>query len=158
GPPASVYTGGTNPNTAVTDSGGNTWTKIGAFFVATHNSDGEMWYAANAKAVNSVTVQTHNRAVVALEVQEFSGLATASPLDVSSGTSNTSNSASSGPVTPTAATDLAVGFVAGHANTQLINVGAGYTAQGQNNSNAGSSGIASVVTGYAVLTFNSVQT
>ena len=48
---ASVYTGATNPITSVTDSGNNTWTKIGAFLVGGHYSDGEIWYAANANAV-----------------------------------------------------------------------------------------------------------
>jgi hypothetical protein len=144
---ASVYTGTTNPITSVTDSGGNTWTKIGAFVVAGHNSDGEMWYAANAKAVTTVTAHTTNPAVVSMQVQEFSGVATTSPLDVSAGTANTSTSPSAGPVTP-AATDLMVGFVAGHANAQAISVtAAGYTAQGQQTSSAGGSTIASVVTG-----------
>ena len=54
---ASIYAGTTNKITSVIDSGGNTWTQIGAFGVPGHNSDGEMWYAANAKPATTVTVQ-----------------------------------------------------------------------------------------------------
>jgi hypothetical protein len=155
---ASVYTGTSNPISSVTDSTGNTWTRIGAFVMAGHNSDGEMWYSANARAVTRVAVHTTNPAIVSMEVQEFSGVATTSPLDVSAGTSNTSASASSGSVAPTAATDLVVGFVAGHSSAQAISVTApGYTAQGQQTSNGGGSAIASVVTGYRVMTSASSQ-
>ena len=150
---ASVYTGTTNPITSVTDSGGNVWTKIGAFVVAGHNSDGEMWYSANARAATSVAVHTANPAMVSMEVQEFSGVATSSPLDVSTGISNTGTSASSGTMPPMAGTDLVVGFVAGHANGQAINVtAAGFISQGQQTSNGGGSSIASLVTGYRVPT------
>ena len=107
----------------------------------------------------NVTAHTPNPAVVSMEVHEFSGVATISPLDVSTGTSNTSTSPNSGSVTPAAATDIAVGFIAGHSTAQAISVtAAGYTAQGQQTSNGGGSAIASVVTGYAVLTSNSAQT
>ena len=154
---ASLYTGATSPITSVTDSGGNTWTRIGAFFVSSHNSDGEMWYSANAKATSSVVVHTTGTVVTAMAVQEFSGVATTSPLDVSTGTSNTSTAASSGSVTPTASTDLVVGFVGGHSNAEAISVGAGYTAQAQQTSTAAGSTPASVVTGYKVLTTASAQ-
>ena len=42
----SQYSGATNHITSVTDTAGNTWTKIGSgYFVSGHNSDGEMWYS-----------------------------------------------------------------------------------------------------------------
>ena len=150
---ASIYAGTTNKITSVIDSGGNTWTQIGAFGVPGHNSDGEMWYAANAKPATTVTVQMAKPAIVALEVQEFSGVATTSPLDTSAGTANGGTSASSGPVTPTVVGDLAVGFVGGHAKTQVISLTApGYSAEAQQTSiQAGGYVIASVVTGYQVL-------
>jgi hypothetical protein len=154
---ASVYAGPTSPITSVTDSGGNTWTNIGAFSVAGHNSDGEMWYTANAKAVTSVVINNTSAVVAAIAVQEFSGVATTSPLDVSAGTSNTSTSPSSGPVTPTASTDLVVGFVAGHNNAQAMSVtSTGYTTQAQQTSSGPP--VASVITGYTVLTSASAQT
>jgi hypothetical protein len=147
---ASVYTGITNRISSVTDSAGRSWTRIGAYAVPGHNSDGEMWYSANAASVTKVTVRTTSSAVVALSVQEFSGVAAASPLDVATGTSASSNSPSSGTVTPTAAGDLAVGFIAGHASKQVITVtAAGYTSQPQRTSAA--SRVASVVTGYRTL-------
>jgi len=155
---ASLYTGTTSPINSVTDSGGNTWTRIGAFFASGHNSDGEMWYSANAKAATSVVVHTTGSVVTAMAVQEFSGVAANSPLDVSTGTSNTSTVASSGSVTPTASTDLVVGFIAGHGNAEAISVGAGYNAQAQQTSTAAGSTPASVVTAYKVLTSASAQT
>jgi hypothetical protein len=155
---ASVYTGVSNPITAVTDSGGNTWTRIGAFAVASRYSDGEMWYAADAKPVTSVTAQTANPAVISLQVQEFSGVATTSPLDVSTGTANGSTSPGSGSVTPTAPNDLVVGFIAGHSNAEAISVAdPAYTAQPQQTSNGGGLLVASVVTGYQVLSSASAQ-
>jgi hypothetical protein len=145
----SEYTGATNHITSVTDSAGNSWSRIGAYSVSGHYSNGEMWYSANAVPATSVTVHTASAAFESLEVQEFSGVATTSPLATSAGTSNTSTSASSGSTTSTIANELAVGFVAGHGNSQTITVTAsGYTAQSQQ-STTGT--IARVVTGYKVL-------
>jgi acid phosphatase type 7 len=153
---ASVYTGSTNQIKSVTDSAGNTWTKIGAFAVSGHYSDGEMWYSPNARSVTRVTVQTGSSAVVAMNVQEFSGVAAASALDVATGTSNTSTSPASGAVTPTAGSELAVGFIAGHGNGQQITITApGYAAQPQQTSKA--STVASVEAGYQVLGSASAQ-
>ena len=153
---ASVYTGATNTITSVTDSAGNTWIKIGAFFVSGHNSDGEMWYSPNAKSVTTVTVTTNSAASVAFEVQEFAGIAKVNPLDVSAGTSNTGTTAGSGSVTPGIANELVVGFVAGHGNTQPIAVTSpGYTTQTQQTTTGT---IATVVSGYKVLGAPSAQT
>jgi hypothetical protein len=103
-----------------------------------------------------VTVQTGSSAVVAMNVQEFSGVATASALDVATGTSNTSTSPASGAVTPTAGSELAVGFIAGHGNGQQITITApGYAAQPQQTSKA--STVASVEAGYQVLGSASAQ-
>jgi hypothetical protein len=147
---ASVYTGTTNPIRSVTDTAGNTWTKIGAFASAGHYSDGEMWYSPGARSVTAVTVHTASAAVVADSVQEFSGVAASGALDVSAGTSTTGTSAASGPVTPAADNELAVGFVAGHGNRQALTVTApGYVAQAQQTSSA--STIASVVAAYQLL-------
>ncbi len=74
---ASVLTGASHPITAVSD-GKNTWTKVGAYDVAGSNSDGEMWYAANAASVSSVTVTT-GATTVSLLLDEFNGVATTSP-------------------------------------------------------------------------------
>ncbi|HVC67441.1 MAG TPA: hypothetical protein VND44_07595, partial [Acidimicrobiales bacterium] len=127
---AGVYTGTTQPITAVSD-GKNVWTKVGAYDVSGKNSDGEMWYAPNAASVSSVTVTTA-ASTVALQVMEFSGVATTAPLDGSTGTAGTGNSASSGTATPLGSNDLAVGFIAGHNNTQKITVTSpGYTVPAQ---------------------------
>ena len=144
---ASLATGTTNHITAVTDSAGNVWQRIGAAYVSGHNSDGELWYTSGAAPVTSVTVSTASTSV-ALEVQEFSGVAAGAPLDPSSSlTAGTGTSAGTGPVTPAQSGELAVGFVAGHASSQAITVSSGYTAQAQ--VTTGTS--ATVATGYEVL-------
>jgi hypothetical protein len=144
---AGLYTGTTNQITSVTDSAGRSWARIGRYASSGHNSDGEMWYLANAAPVTSVTVHTKSSMVEALSVQEFSGVATASPLDAAIGTTASGTSASSGTATPTVPGDLAVGFLAGHGNKQAMTVtAAGFSTQPQRTSTAPH--IASVITGY----------
>jgi len=129
---ASVYAGATNDISSVTDSAGNTWTKVGAYFASGHYSDGELWYAANPQPATTVTVKLGTAASMAFEVLEFSGLATSNPFDTSSGTSNTGTTANSGTLTPSSPTDLVVGFIAGHGNAQALTITTpGYTAQTQ---------------------------
>jgi hypothetical protein len=153
---ASEYTGATNHITSVIDSAGNRWTRIGAYDVSGHNSDGEMWYSADAAPVTAVTVRTASAASLALYAQEFSGVSTNSPLDVSTGSSNTGTVAGSGTTTSTVADELAVGFVAGHGSSEPITVTApGYTSQPQQ---VTSGSIATVVTGYQVLAGPGAQT
>src|SRR5437899_4955469 len=106
---ASVYTGATNQITKVTDSASNTWTKIGAYCSAGHYSDGEMWYAANANSVTSVTVSVATATVVAIEVNAFSGVAATNPLDVSGGASNSCTTAGSCARTTATSTELVDG-------------------------------------------------
>src|SRR5206468_1742510 len=78
---ASVYTGTTNHLTSITDSAGNVWTKVNAWSTASHNPDGELWYAANAAAATTVTAHAATAATIALSVQEFSGIAATNALD-----------------------------------------------------------------------------
>ena len=152
---ASLYTGTSTRITSVTDSAGGSWTRIGAYAISGHNSDGEMWYSPDARPVTQVTVHTASAVVAALTVQEFSGISTTNPLDVAAGTSRSSTSPSSGRVTPTGA-DLAVGFIAGHGSAQAIKVtAAGYTSQAQQTSLAAH--VTSVVTGYQALSAASAQ-
>jgi hypothetical protein len=146
---ASVYTGATNHLTSIADSAGNTWVRVGAYDVSGHNSDGELWYAANANPTTTVTAHLAAAASIAFEVQEFSGMAKTSALDVSAGTSNTSTSAASGASTAAAANELAVGFIAGHNNAEPITVTApGYTNQAQQTTTGT---IATIVTGFQVV-------
>ena len=149
---SSVYSGATNQISRVTDPAGNAWTRIGAFCTAGHYSDGEIWYAANAGSVTSVTVTMATATVVAMQVQEFSGVAATNPLDVSRGASNTGTAADSGSLNPAQPGELAVGFLAGHGSVQAMTISAaGYTAQPQQTSSNGASTPVSVVTGYRVL-------
>lgn len=145
---ASVYTGATNRITSVSDSAGNAWARIGTYYVSGHYSDGEMWFAANAKPATSVTVHTASAATVSFAVQEYSGIRTTSPLGSSAGASNTSIMANSGSTASTAPNSLVVGFVAGHGNSQVITGSSpGFTMLPQRTSTGTA---ASEVAGYAV--------
>ena len=122
--------------------------EIGTYYVSGHYSDGEMWFAANAKPVTSVTVHTASAATVSFAVQEYSGIRTTSPLGSSAGASNTSIMANSGSTASTAPNSLVVGFVAGHGNSQVITGSSpGFTMLPQRTSTGTA---ASVVAGYAV--------
>lgn len=152
---ASLSTGTSNRITSVTDSAGGSWKRVGAYAVTGNNSDGEMWYSADALPTTQVTVHTLSPAIASLSIQEFSGVAGTNPLDMAAGTSKLSTSPASGQITPAGA-DLVVGFIAGHGNSQPITVTApGYTTQGQQTSLA--SQITSVVAGYQVLSAASGQ-
>ncbi len=145
---ASEYNGATNHITSVTDTAGNKWTLIGSYNSSGHNSNGEMWYAANTSPTLTVTIHNSAAAFETFEVQEFAGLS-ATPLDVATGTSNTGTAASSGSVSSTVAGELAVGLIAGHGNAEAISVtSAGYTSQAQQTSTGS---ITTVKTGYQVL-------
>jgi hypothetical protein len=122
---ASLYTGATNHVTSVTDSAGDTWTRVGSYFQSGHNSDGELWFAVASAPSSTVTVHTSTAASMVFQVQEFSGVVTTNPLDTSVGASNTGTTAASGNLTPAAPHDLLVGFVAGHGNTQQMTVTTG---------------------------------
>jgi hypothetical protein len=145
---ASDDVGSTNHITSVTDSAGDTWTKLLDTYTAGHNSDGALWYSPNARSATSVTVHTSSAEAIAISAQEFSGVATSNPVDAASSQSATGTSATSGAATPTGVGDLAVGFIAGHSDVEPISVTApGFVTQAQQ-----SSGVAaSVVTGESVL-------
>jgi fibronectin type 3 domain-containing protein len=134
---ASEYNGATNHITSVTDSAGNTWTRVGSYDTAGDNSNGEIWYSAGARSTSTVTATNKAAASMSFVVQEFSGVAAAGALDTSTGASGDSKAAASGTATSSVADDLAVGFVAGHLSAQAITVTApGYTAQPQQTSTA----------------------
>ena len=151
---AGLWTGISKPITAVSD-GKNKWTKIRATAVSGQDSDGEMWYSPNAASVSSVTVTT-GASAVALNLQEYSGVATTSPLDGSNGAAGYSTSPTSGPATPTGSNDLAVGYIAGHGNSEAISVTSpGFTALPQQNTT--SPNLVSVKSGYQALSSTAAQ-
>jgi Phosphoesterase family len=146
---AGVFAGPTNSLTSVTDSAGNLWKKINAWNVAGHYSDGEMWYAANVAATTTVTAHLGTAASLAIQVQDFAGVAATNPLDVRAGSSTTSATATSGPITPTNPGELLVGFTAGHGSTQTMTATpTGYTLQAQQTT---TTPVTTLKTGYQVL-------
>jgi hypothetical protein len=146
---ASEYTGATNHLTSITDSAGNKWIRAGATDVSGHNSDGELWYSANAAPSTTITAHVASAASIAFEVQEFSGVATSGAFDTVTGTSNTGTSAASGSTAVSTTKELIVGFIAGHNNAQAITVTSpGYANQAQRNTTGA---VSSIVMGYQVV-------
>jgi hypothetical protein len=85
--------------TGITDSsGGNTWTK--ATGIQSGQADEEIWYAANAKSVTSVTITVSGTASLAMTVVDVAGAST-SPLDRIATSSGTSTTPSVGPTATT---------------------------------------------------------
>ncbi len=155
---ASVLTGATNHITSVKDNTGKSSTKVGTWSVSGHNSDGELWYSANSPSITSVTATLAAGVSTAVQVEEFSGIATSSPLDVGTGQSVTSNAASSLPVTPGAGNELVIGFVAGHANTEAITItSAGFMMPLPKTTSGSGTSSTSVISGYEVLGTPSAQ-
>jgi hypothetical protein len=135
---ASLYTGATNHITAISGTG-LTWKQATDANFGGHNSDGEIWYAANVPAgITSVTVTT-GAASDALGLQEFSGLGVA-PTEAAVSGSNTGTSVSE----TEGGSGVAVGFVAGHGSNQAITPVSGWNSQ---SATTGGS-VASLVTGY----------
>jgi hypothetical protein len=146
---SSLSTGATNHITKVTDSAGDTWSQAVDSNVSGHDSDGELWYLADAPSVSSVTVTT-GASSLALQVDEFSGVST---LDSAVAASADSTTAASGPVTPSLTGELAIGFVAGHGSSQTISTTSEFTDLPQTDTGT----TASLVAGYEVLPSMSAQ-
>lgn len=117
---------------SVTDTAGNTYTKILEF--TTLNLDITVWIVWNCIGGASFNVTGHVGAVgtndASIVVQEFSGvMRSANPFDKSKSATGTSTSPNSGATaTTTQATELIVGVLAHESTTTTIVTGSGYSA------------------------------
>jgi hypothetical protein len=113
-----VATIGTNSTTSpqvnyITDSAGNNW------FLATRGySNGpsgriEVWYAANAKAITSVSVNFNTASSYTINVSEYSGVAAVNPLDEVAGNSDgvTSTTVTTPGITTSVNNDLVIAAI-----------------------------------------------
>lgn len=120
--------GATSTVSSITDTLGNTFSRIGAGSDASF-TDGEMWYAKNILGgADTVTVNFAHSVKYGVLVREISGLDPTSPLDASATPAMrpgaTIHQATS---TPTAFTnDLNVGCLASNDGSATISNGAGY--------------------------------
>ena len=118
----------TSTVTSVSDSRGNTYTQAGTTVTGTGLRQA-IYYAKNiAAGSNTVTVAFNQAAAyVDVRVLEYSGLDTASPLDVTAGAAGNSNSANSGTATTTSANELIFG--AGMTASGFNAAGTGFTSR-----------------------------
>jgi Purple acid Phosphatase, N-terminal domain/Calcineurin-like phosphoesterase len=107
-----VQAGTTTSVSSVTDSAGNAWTKGPIGFLSGSNTRVEIWHATAAAPVSQVTVNLSAADIVSANVSEWSGLATAQPVDALAGQGNASATTAQTPAITTAnANDLIVGAI-----------------------------------------------
>lgn len=114
---------GLNQTLAVTDSRGNQYRKAVQFDVTLDGVSLGIFYAENVKAgTNTVTVTSGQSGTLRLAILEYSGVATANSLDITSGAEGASTNPHSGTVTTTADGDL---LIAALMTADPVNVTAG---------------------------------
>ena len=143
----SQYTGAASHLTGVTDSAGDTWTKLGAAYSSGHNSEGELWWTDAKGGPTTVTV-SGQAASIETEVQEYSGLEAGAPNAATVVAGASSTSPTTIPLTGPAG-DLEVGFVASHGTAEQITL-PGFVTSPLNTVATATSGssIAAVTAGY----------
>src|SRR5882762_6638574 len=95
---------GNNSTVTVTDTQGNTYTQAIKTYDSRHNQASAIFYATNITGNSSTTVTVNfssTAAFLALGIHEYIGVATSSPLDVTSDATGTGASLSSGSATTT---------------------------------------------------------
>jgi hypothetical protein len=141
----------------VSDNINGPWTQAGAFFDA-FNCQANLFYFPNAAAGSpTITITSSTSATIGLGIIEYSGLATASPIDVTpTGTATTSGASFPCPnVTTTNANDLILACLAYGGNQGTTTVGGAYTLRFTNSTDAVMFGeqIVSSATTYTGATF-----
>ena len=124
-----VYVVWDNPGTVtVSDTRGNTYTAATARQTWGSNWSAQAFYASNILGGSNTVKATFGTAITSFGIvylHEYSGLATASPVDASASAVGTSASMSSGAVTTTQANDLL--FAAGASANTVTTPGTGFT-------------------------------
>jgi len=113
--------------TGITDSSGtNVWAKATSI-QSGGQADEEIWYAANAKSVTSVTVTVSGSASLAMTVVEISG-ATTAPLDKTMTATGTGTATSTGTTPTTAqASEIVIANIGWNSTVTPSGQTAGYT-------------------------------
>jgi hypothetical protein len=105
--------GGSKSVSAVTDSAGGTWTKGPVGFLAGANTRIEVWYRTNVSSgISSVTATLSASGAASMNVSEWSGVASASPVDQQAFRGNASSTTAATPsITTTNASAVVIGAV-----------------------------------------------
>ena len=122
-----VRAGGLNQAFTITDSNGNQYRQAVQFNVTLDGVTLAIFYAENIKAgTNTISVASAQSETLRLTILEYSGVATANALDVTTAAQGTSASPNTGPVATTANGDLLIGAVM-TANPAAVTAGSGWT-------------------------------
>jgi glucose/arabinose dehydrogenase len=122
-----IRAGGLNQTLTITDSNGNQYRKAVQFNVTLDGVTLAIFYAENIKAgMNTIGVASAQSGTLRLSILEYSGVATANSLDVTSAAQGTSASPNAGTVATTANGDLLIGAVM-TANSAAMTAGSGWT-------------------------------
>jgi len=118
----------TSTVSSVSDSRGNAYAQAGTT-VTGRGIRQAIYYAKNIAAGSNTVTVSFNQATPFVDVRilEYSGLDTASPLDVTAGAAGSGTSANSGAATTTAANELIFG--AGYTVSTFTGAGAGFTSR-----------------------------
>jgi hypothetical protein len=107
-----VQAGTTTAVSSVTDSAGNAWTRGPVGFLSGSNTRVEIWHSTAAAPVSRVTANLSAPDIASANVSEWSGVATAQPVDASGGRGNASATSAQTPtIATTTPTDLVVGAI-----------------------------------------------
>lgn len=126
----------TGTTVTVTDSLGNTWNSLPAYNNSScGTTDGnysgvQLWYAQNIRGgANVVTMTTNNTTYIWLGVVEYSGVATSSALETTTGAAATTSSTtiSTGNMSATGANNLIFGFFHDQRQGSNMTPASGYT-------------------------------
>jgi O-glycosyl hydrolase len=122
-----AVSGWPTPTINVTDSRGNAYAVASPIRQAAGSSFSAIYYAKNITGgADTVTVSANSSVQLSMVIAEFSGLNTTAPLDGNVSAAGTSNTPSSGNVTPTTATDLLIG-AGTHNLSTITSAGSGFT-------------------------------
>jgi hypothetical protein len=120
--------GGSASVTGISDSSGGVWTKGPVGYLSGYNTRVEIWYRVGSPPVSSVTVTLSAAKSAAVNVSEWSGVATVSALDGSAQSGAASSTTAATPaLTTTNAKDVLIGAVNYPAAATSTLTAAGFT-------------------------------
>jgi hypothetical protein len=120
-------TGCDNRVDTVSDDGGNLWQRASRVCLPDAFPNLEVWYAAGAAPVTSVTASWTLAAHAMMDAYDFAGIVSSAPLDVvRTNRGHGDTFGSSGPALPGAGNELAVGALAGDVIQPITLTSAGF--------------------------------
>jgi Big-like domain-containing protein/calcineurin-like phosphoesterase family protein len=134
-----IAAGSSKSVASVTDSAGGTWTKGPVGFLSGSNSRVEIWFRTNVgSGISNVTATISASGAASMNVSEWSGVASASPVDQQASRGNASSTTAATPsITTTNASDVVIGAINYPAAATSTLTTSGFTSLNDFNSGSG---------------------